>query len=253
MENDPKGLDSRAKDNIGQALLANDAGKVSFLECDSFSVTPETRSLTWTSSLPADAVLLAGVLKTNTSLTSLGVAAGNKLGDAGRAAIGRALLQNKQGCVGFCDELGLKEGVRSTEIDLASSFHSVEAFVLLAGVLRANRTLTSLTISSLKTEHIEPLAEGLRSNSTLEILRLQSNVNAKGAQKTAVVTLPIQLINGSLSQPDIDLSAAGTLSRVSCAVVGVLLAENRTVRTLKLSRTGLGSVVQVSSRVAVTK
>ena len=30
----------------------------------------------------------------------------------------------------------------------------------------------------------------------------------------------------------------------ACAVVGVLLAENKTVKTLKLSRTGLGSVVQ---------
>ena len=88
-----------------------------------------------------------------------------------------------------------------TEIDLANSFHSVEAFLLLAGVLRANRTLTSLTMTSLKTEHIEPLAEGLRSNSTLEILRLQSNQNIKGVQKTATVTLPIQLINGSLGQP----------------------------------------------------
>ena len=56
-------------------------------------------------------------------------------------------------------------------------------------------------MSSLKTEHIEPLAEGLRSNSTLEILRLQSNLNVKGVQKTATVTLPIQLLNGSLGQP----------------------------------------------------
>ena len=55
-------------------------------------------------------------------------AAGNKLSDSGRAAIGRALLQNKEGRVGFCDELGLKEGVKVTEIDLANSFHSVEAF-----------------------------------------------------------------------------------------------------------------------------
>jgi len=175
----PSPLTPRAQDNIGQALLQNDGGKLAFLECDSFAVHPETKSLVWTSSLPADAVLLAGVLKTNTTLTALGVAAGNKLSDSGRAAIGRALLQNKEGRVGFCDELGLKEGVKVTEIDLANSFHSVEAFLLLAGVLRANRTLTSLTMSSLKTEHIEPLAEGLRSNSTLEILRLQSNVRRR--------------------------------------------------------------------------
>ena len=244
VEGDSKHFDSRAKDNLGTAMIANDMGKLAFLQCDNFSVQPTTKALVWTSSVPADAVLLAGVLKTNTTLTSLGVAPGNKLSDSGRAAIGRALLQNKEGRVGFCDELGLKEGVKVTEIDLANSFHSVEAFLLLAGILRANRTLTSLTMTSLKTEHIEPLAEGLRSNSTLEILRLQSNVNTKGVQKTATVTLPIQLINGSLAQPIIDLSMAGVMTRVSCAVVGVLLAENKAVRTLKLSRTGLGSVVQ---------
>ena len=55
------------------------------------------------------------------------------------------------------------------------------------------------------------------------------------------MTLPIQLINGSLGQPIIDLSMAGVMTRVSCAVVGVLLAENRSVKTLKLSRTGLGA------------
>ena len=240
IESDSKGLDSRAKDNIGQALLQNDAGKLCFCECDSFALTPETKALVWTSALPADAVLLAGVLKTNTTLTSFASAAGNKLADSGRAAIGRALLQNKAGRVGFCDELGLREGVKSTEIDLATSFHSVEGFMLLAGVLRANRTLTSLTMNSLKTEHIEPLAEGLRSNSTLEILRLQSSSNkgavAGGVPTKSVVTLPIQLLNGALRQPVIDLSSAGTLSRVSCAVVGVLLAENKTVKTLKLSK-----------------
>ena len=186
------------------------------------------------------------MLKTNTVLTSLGVASGQKLGDAGRAAIGRALLQNKNGRVGFCDELGLREGVKATEIDLTSAFHSVESFLLLAGVLRANRTLTSLSMNALKTEHIEPLAEGLRSNSTLEILRLISLTNKTTAagQRQSAVTLPIQLLNGAMRQPVIDLSTAGTLSRVSCAVVGVLLAENKTVRTLKLSKTGLGSVVQ---------
>ena len=45
VEADSKCLDSRAKDNIGQALLSNDIGKLSFMVCDSFSVQPETKSL----------------------------------------------------------------------------------------------------------------------------------------------------------------------------------------------------------------
>ena len=36
--------------------------------------------------------------------------------------------------MGFGDGRGLKEGVKITEIGLANSFHSVEAFLLLASV-----------------------------------------------------------------------------------------------------------------------
>ena len=43
VEPDPKNLDSRAKDNIGQALLQNENGKLMFLECDAFAVKPDSR------------------------------------------------------------------------------------------------------------------------------------------------------------------------------------------------------------------
>ena len=52
--------------------------------------------------------MLAGVLRSNSVLTSLNIAQGD-IGDYEREEIGRALLANRKGRVGFCDVYNIKE------------------------------------------------------------------------------------------------------------------------------------------------
>ena len=74
----------------------------------------------WNSSTQCDAVVLAGVLKKNTVLTTLNVAGGKgEMGDGEREAVGNALLANKRGKVGYCDIFGLsEEGAKAYSCDL---------------------------------------------------------------------------------------------------------------------------------------
>jgi hypothetical protein len=54
-------LPSKAKDEIGRALLANKAGKLGFCHCDVFTLGEETTSLHWPKEAStSDAMLLAG-------------------------------------------------------------------------------------------------------------------------------------------------------------------------------------------------
>ena len=106
-------LDTRAKEAIGRALLKS-THSVMFLQCDMFSLNEDTTTLDWRSTAACDAIILAGVLRGNTVLRTLNVAAAGNLGDFEREELGRALLANKAGQVGFCDIYGLKEGMQPT-------------------------------------------------------------------------------------------------------------------------------------------
>ena len=64
-------LDARAKEKIGRTLLDCTSPLLGFLACDAFALDEHTSRLTWTSTLEADAVLLAGVLRTNSVVQSL--------------------------------------------------------------------------------------------------------------------------------------------------------------------------------------
>ena len=101
-------LPSRAKDDIGRALLENKAKTLGFLHCDTFVLSEETTSLTWPKEAStSDAVLLAGVLVTNTVLTTFNIAPGATLANTARSAMGEALLNNPGSRVAFCNDFGL--------------------------------------------------------------------------------------------------------------------------------------------------
>ena len=156
---------SRAKDDIGRALLENKHQKLGFLHCDVFIVSEETKSLVWPKEAStSDAVLLAGLLQTNTTLTSFNIATGATLENKARSALGEALLSNENARVAFCNDFGLAPNVDSCEFDLSrTELKEVEPFLLLAGCLRGNRTLTHVTLMQLRMEQISTLALALRS------------------------------------------------------------------------------------------
>ena len=68
----PGKLDSRAKDAIGRVLLSRPEPLLIALKCDIFNLTSTTTRLTWPPHADrSDAVMLAGVLRGNTTLTQL--------------------------------------------------------------------------------------------------------------------------------------------------------------------------------------
>ena len=108
-------LDNRGKEQIGRALLES-RSMLSYLICDVFKLDEGTTTLLWRSDQQNDAVMLAGALKTNTTLTALNLTGGKtqegaeaSLGDFEREELGRALLRNTKGCVGYSDVYNLKQ------------------------------------------------------------------------------------------------------------------------------------------------
>ena len=83
-------LDPRGKEQIGRALLAS-RGSPMYCQCDAFSLTESTLTLTWTSKLKEDAVVLAGVLRSNTVLRTFNVHPNAELDDFCREEIGTRL------------------------------------------------------------------------------------------------------------------------------------------------------------------
>ena len=244
-------LPSRAKDDIGRALLANNAAKLGYLHCNIFVLSEKTRTLTWLKeALTSDAVLLAGVLRTNSQLTALNIATGAELDNKARSEIGQAMLSNANSCVAFCNEFGLAPSVTDCEFDLSlSEFKEVEPFRLLAGCLRGNHILTHLRLHSLRMEHVHTLALALANNRTLKQLELVSTSRTLGGQ--SVVQLPVPDLNGtqsggSLTRIDLSHSCTeGQIGRVTCAMIGTLLATNTVVECLDLSGTGVGLAIAI--------
>ena len=150
------------------------------------------------------------------------MATGGDLGESEREEIGRALLSNKVGKVGYCDIYGLRSNMNNHTFDLKdrdqvrslrsfvllcgllrsnptipltltltlTQVRSLRSFVLLCGLLRANSSLTRLTLRSVVAEHVEVLAEALQTNSTLEYLNLEHQ--GRGSEVSLAV-LPVQV------------------------------------------------------------
>ena len=180
-------------------------------------------------------------------LTTLNVAGGKgELGDSEREEVGKALIANKRGKVGYCDIFGMNEGGNKTyHCDLRDKeqVRSIRSFMLFAGLVRANATITTLVLKSLSNEHVEPLAEALRWNFVLKELKLEHPT--KGTDMT-IATLPVQQLNGTKKMSHIDLWNCGEkkeggtidkgpLARFACAIVGAILAENQTIQSLRIN------------------
>ena len=238
-------LDSRGKESIGRALL-DSPFHLQYLQCDAFKLTEETTKLVWNSNVQCDAVVLAGVLKKNTVLTTLNVVSGKgEMGDYEREEVGKALLANKRGKLGYCDIYSMNEDTKDYSCDLRDKEHirSLRSYTLFVGLVRANPTITSLTLKSLSAEHVDLLGEAMRHNSTLKELKLEHPT--KGSDMT-VARLPVQKLNGTRKLKSIDLTDAGKhivskvesnshVARFACAMIGAILAENMTVETLKIN------------------
>ena len=242
-------LPSRAKDDIGRALMENKAAKLGFLSCNTFVLSEKTRTLTWPKEAStSDAVLLAGALRTNTVLTTFNLAPGAELENKARSAIGQALLSNPHAPIAFCNDFGLTPTVDTAVFDLSTSeLKEVEPFRLLAGCLRGNTTLVHLRMENLRIEQISTLALALRGNKTLKQLELVSTSRTFGGQ--SVVQLPVPELNGSNEgclTRRIDMSTScveGTIGRVTCAMIGTLIATNTVLECLDLSETGVGQAI----------
>lgn len=240
-------LDNRGKESIGRALLAS-PGSIMYCQCDAFSLTPTTETLTWTSKLKEDAVVLAGVLRSNTVLKTLNVHPNADLDDFCREEIGLALIGNSNGCTGYSDIYGLKDGGdthHSVDLKDKDQIRSRRSFILFCGLLRSNVTLTSVTMISLAAEHLEFLSPALATNKVLQTIRLEAP-NKYNPQDIFVATLPVQELNGSHGIDTIDLTMAGganrdgsqPIHRWATAVIGDVLNTNTSIQRLKLNPGG---------------
>ena len=95
--------------SLGIALAQrHKASVLSYCEIDAFSLLPTTTSLEWNPEggqsetvADANAQVLAGVLRTNTTLTSLSISPDAKMSDQAQSVIGRALLYNSESNIAF--------------------------------------------------------------------------------------------------------------------------------------------------------
>jgi len=239
IEDDEKHLTSKAKAMIGEAMRVNPAHKLAYVACDAFELKPSTKTLKWTSTLPADVTLLAGALRSNTSLTALAFD-GISIAEQERTQLGKALLENSSGCVGYCDDFELTPSTTELRWDLKDSTKARKGLVLLMALLRANTKVTRVTLVGLNTDALTMLTQATRTNTTLQELILEHTVQKLKGQATVVVSLPVQALVGAMNVESVDLSAAGELTKTSLTAVGALLASNTSIKSLRLSGTKLG-------------
>ena len=251
-------LGTRGKMNLGKALTERPEGsRLSFLELDAFSLLEDTSKLEWRTEssqndamADANASVLAGVLRTNTTLTALAMAADSKMSEAAQSTIGRAMLNNVHGKVGFLSGFGdagfdMDESITEHTFNdhILQKAEAVDPFYLFAGVLRANQTVATLTVRELRKEHIKPLSQALCGNTTITSLTLEGSYSSHGNKTELRIELPVQALVGSDVQPMVDLSEAGELGRLSCDLIGQLCADNASLTTLNLSDTAVGRIV----------
>ena len=134
-------------------MRSNPAHKLAYIACDSFDLSSSTKTLKWTSTLSADVSLLAGALRSNTTLTTLNLD-GATIAEAERTQLGKVLLDNESGVVGHCDDFELAAGSTTLRWDLKESGKARKGVPLLLGLLRANRTLTRVTLVGMGVEAV---------------------------------------------------------------------------------------------------
>ena len=174
VEKDSEHLPGSAKDTLSEALVGRATQQLAYLSIDKFKLTEETARLTWSSKTPdSDARLLSRVLVSNTVLSTLDIDDADSLSDGQCAIFGEALLCSQGSRVGFCNALQLYPFTTIQEYDLSKAYlRSVKRFRLLAGCLRNNVMLSSLTLRNLPSELVHDLGRALVSTRTLSSLQL---------------------------------------------------------------------------------
>ena len=194
-----------------------------------------------------DAVrILAGYMKRSESLSSLYLNCGD-IGDAGATALAEVLRTNTTlNSLGLCNNPGignpsvislceaLKVNTTLSSLDLSGTGISDAGVLSLVEVLKTNTSsLTSLSLSEIKISHhsVKSIAEVLRVNSTLKELKFEGNkVGSDGAELIAEslkanTTLKILI----LSRNNFKAPCGGIFSdalKVNGTLESLTLAEN---------------------------
>ena len=195
----------------------------------------------------ADAVVLADVLKSNTTVTKLDLF-DNDIGEAGAAGLAEALKSNttltvlelSSNGIGNAGAAGLAEALKSnttlTVLELSSNGIGNAGAAGLAEALKSNTTLTVLNLSviGIGEAGAAGLAEALKSNTTLTVLELSFNViGDAGAAGLA------EALKSNTTLTVLQLSFNG-IGDAGTAGLAEALKSNTTLTVLELSFNGIG-------------
>jgi len=197
---------------IGNALLSAASSSVTALGCDAFDVPRDAASLDLSSKglSPAAAVLLAGVLRGNSSITKLNLG-GNKLGAEGGKIIADMLPQTK-----------------ITSLDLGYNNIGVEGGKALAAVLPQTQ-ITSLNLSE--------NSIGVEGGKALAAVLPQTMITTLGVDGYA---LQIDELRGTKPAEKINLSDK-RLGVASAVIIAACIKENSVLKELNLSENSIGT------------
>ena len=194
--------------------------------------------------------ILAGYLKRSVSLSSFHLIVSD-IGDAGATALAEVLRTNTTlNSLGLCKNPGisdpsvislceaLKLNTTLSSLDLSKTGISDAAVLSLVQVLKTNTSsLTSLSLSDIKTTHrsVKSITEILRVNSTLKDLKFKGNKVGVGGAKLIAESLKVNttLKLLSLSRNNIKEPCGRLLSDA--------LKVNGTLKSLSLAKNSLGA------------
>ena len=194
--------------------------------------------------------ILAGYLKRSVSLSSFHLNVSD-IGDAGATALAEVLRTNTTlNSLGLCKNPGisdpsvislceaLKLNTTLSSLDLSKTGISDAAVLSLVQVLKTNTSsLTSLSLSDIKTTHrsVKSITEILRVNSTLKDLKFKGNKVGVGGAKLIAESLKVNttLKLLSLSRNNIKEPCGRLLSDA--------LKVNGTLKSLSLAKNSLGA------------
>ena len=195
----------------------------------------------------ANAVVLGDVLKSNTTVTKLGLS-GNFIAGVGAAGPAEALKSNttltefyiSRNGIGDAGAAGLAEALKSnttlTELNLFLNAIRDAGAASLAEALKSNRTLTVLSVfcNDIGEVGAAGLAEALQSNTTLTELNFSSN--AIGAASAVGLA---EALKSNTTLTALDMSNNG-IGDGGAAGLAEALKSNTTLTVLKMFNNGIG-------------
>ena len=196
----------------------------------------------------ADAVVLADVLQSNTTVTKLDLS-DNAIGAAGAVGLAEVLKSNttltvlnlSYSGIGGAGAAGLAEALKSnttlTVLNLSYNGIGDAGTAGLAEALKSNTTLTVLNLSynSIGGAGAAGLAEALKSNATLTVLNLSHNgIGGAGAARLA------EALKSNTTLTVLNLSY-NSIGDAGAARLAEALKSNTTLTVLNLSYNGIGN------------